>query len=54
MMMTPEEVKAAQVGSDPAGGYLVTPEIDSEITRVVTSIGAMRSLATVRAIGVPA
>lgn len=49
--MSAEEIKAAQVGVDPSGGYLVTPEIDNDITRVVTSIGAMRSLATVRAIG---
>ena len=50
-LMSPDEIKAAQIGNDPSGGYLVTPEIDYEITRVVTNLGAMRSLATVRSIG---
>jgi HK97 family phage major capsid protein len=49
--MSDVEKKAAQIGSDPSGGYLVTPEIDNQITRVVTQVGAMRSLATVRSIG---
>lgn len=49
--MSADEIKSAQIGTDPSGGYLVTPEMDAAIDRVVTSVGAMRSLATVRQIG---
>jgi HK97 family phage major capsid protein len=41
------------VGSDPDGGYLCPPEIDQTIDRIVSSMGAMRGVATVRTIGGP-
>lgn len=37
--------------SDPDGGYVVTPEIDQAIDRVLGTTSAMRQLATVRSIG---
>lgn len=46
-----EVMNALQIGSDPDGGYLCPPEVDSTIDRIVTSMGAMRSLATIRQIG---
>lgn len=45
------ERKAMSMRSDPDGGYLITPEMDTMIDRVVSVISAMRSLATVRTIG---
>lgn len=44
---------ALSIGSDPDGGYLCPPEIDTAIDRVVTAMGSLRSLATVRTIGSP-
>lgn len=49
--LTDDEFKALAVGSDPDGGYLCPPEMDTVIDRVVVSQGAMRGLATVRTIG---
>jgi len=37
--------------SDPDGGYVVTPEIDKAIDRVLSTTSAMRQLATVRPTG---
>ncbi|PZM17090.1 phage major capsid protein [Rhizobium tubonense] len=42
------EAKALSVGSDGDGGYLVPPEIDSEIGRRLAVISPVRALATVR------
>lgn len=36
--------------SDPDGGYVVTPEMDTAITRVQTRVSSMRSVASVRTI----
>lgn len=49
--MTPEEVKAINVGTDPQGGYLVGEDMESGIDRVVRRYGAMRQLARVIPIG---
>ncbi len=46
-----DEVKALSVGSDPDGGYTVTPEMDRAISRVVSEVSAIRSVANVVAIG---
>lgn len=43
--------KAMNSTSDPDGGYLITPEMDAVIARVVPTISAMYRLATVRPIG---
>ena len=43
--------KAYQSGSGPDGGYLVLPEMDSEITRVVGVVSAIGRLATTKTIG---
>lgn len=48
---TTQVQNALSIGSDPDGGYLCPPEIDTAIDRVVTSMGSLRSLATVRTIG---
>lgn len=42
-----EEVKALSTGSDPDGGYLVTPEMSSEIVKKVYESSPMRQLASV-------
>lgn len=46
-----EELKALSVGSDPEGGYTVTPEMDRQISRVVSEVSAIRSVANVVSIG---
>lgn len=44
-------VKAAmRTDSDPDGGYIVPPEMDAEISRVLSTVSVMRQLATVRPI----
>jgi HK97 family phage major capsid protein len=45
--MSAEEVKALSTGSDPDGGYLVTPEMSSEIVKKVFESSPMRQLASV-------
>lgn len=45
------QVKAMNSGSDPNGGYLVLPEMDMTIDRVVPTISAMYRLADVKTIG---
>lgn len=42
-----DEVKALSVGSDPDGGYTVTPQMDAEITRVITRVSPVRQIANV-------
>lgn len=44
------ELKALSVGSDPDGGYLVTPETSSRIIKIVYETTAMRQLASVQTI----
>ncbi len=44
------EVKAMSVGSNPDGGYLVPPEIETEIGKRLTLISPIRSIAGVREI----
>jgi HK97 family phage major capsid protein len=48
--LTVEEVKALSVGSDPDGGYLVLPEMASEIVKKVYESSPMRQLASVATI----
>lgn len=49
--LSSEVLNALQVGSDPDGGYLCPPEIDTMIDRIVSDLGSIRRLATVRSIG---
>jgi HK97 family phage major capsid protein len=42
------EEKALSIGSGPDGGYLVPTETDTEITRLMTALSPIRSLASVR------
>lgn len=44
------EVKALSVGSDPDGGYLVSPEMSSEIVKKVFESSPVRQLASVQVI----
>jgi HK97 family phage major capsid protein len=48
--LSAEEVKALSVGSDPDGGYLVLPEMSSEIVKKVYESSPMRQLASVATI----
>ena len=45
------EVKALSAGSDADGGYVVPPEIEQSIDRLLAKASPIRSLATVRQIG---
>lgn len=47
------EKKALSVSSDPDGGYTAPVELDREITRIVTEISDIRSIAQVTTIGAP-
>lgn len=49
--LSADEIKTLSVGSDPDGGFLVPAEMETTIDRVVTQMGAMRSVAMVRPIG---
>ena len=42
------EEKALSIGSNPDGGYLVPTETDTEITRLMTALSPIRSVASVR------
>jgi HK97 family phage major capsid protein len=44
------EMKAMSVGSNPDGGYLVPPELETEIGQRLANISPIRGLASVRAI----
>lgn len=48
--LTDAEVKALSVESDPDGGYLVTPELSSEVSKIVYESSPVRQLASVMAI----
>lgn len=41
------ELKALSAGSDPDGGYTITPEMDRNISRVVSEVSPIRSVANV-------
>jgi len=45
------QIKAMNTGSDPDGGYLVTPEMDLAIDRFAATMGGLASLANVVTIG---
>lgn len=53
-MLTPEEMKVLSVGSDPDGGYLVTPDVTGQIVKLVYETSEMRQHASVQAIGTDA
>lgn len=42
-----EELKSLSVGSDPDGGYMITPDMDRTISRVVSEVSPIRSVANV-------
>lgn len=46
--MQPEEVKALNISTDTAGGYLATPEFTTEIIKNIVEISPIRSIAGVR------
>ncbi len=48
------ELKALSVGSDPDGGYLVTPAISANVVKAVTSHSPMRSICAVETISTDA
>lgn len=49
-----EELKSLSVGSDPDGGYMITPEMDMNISRVVSEASPIRSIANVQSVGTSA
>jgi HK97 family phage major capsid protein len=49
-----EEIKALSVGSDPDGGYAVTPDLSGRITQMVYDGSPMRQVANVVTIGTDA
>lgn len=52
--LDPAEVKTLSVGSDPDGGYLVTPDMSGRIVKRIYETSPMRQIATVVAIGTDA
>lgn len=48
--LTPEEVKTLSVGSDPDGGYFVTPDVSGRIVNKVYETSPMRQIASVQQI----
>lgn len=49
-----EEIKALSVGSDPDGGYVVTPDMSGRITQLIRDTSPMRQVANVVTIGTDA
>lgn len=45
------DLKALSAGTDPDGGYMITPEMDNAISRVVSLVSPVRSVANVVQIG---
>lgn len=50
----PDEIKALSVGSDPDGGYWVTPDMSGRITSLVHETSPMRKVANIVTIGTDA
>ncbi len=46
-----EEIKALSVGSDPDGGYLVTPDISGRIVQLIHDTSPMRQVANIVTVG---
>lgn len=42
-----DELKALSAGTDPDGGYMITPDMDRNISRVVSEVSPIRSIANV-------
>lgn len=42
-----EELKSLSAGTDPDGGYMITPDMDRTISRVVSEVSPIRSIANV-------
>lgn len=53
-LLTPEEIKTLSVGSDPDGGYLVTPDMSGRIVTKVYETSEMRSIASIQSISTDA
>jgi len=49
-----EEIKALSVGSDPDGGYWVTPDLTGQIAKLVNDTSPMRQVANIVTIGTDA
>jgi HK97 family phage major capsid protein len=53
-LLTPDEVKTLSVGSDPDGGYLVTPDVSGRIAKKLYETSPIRQLASVQPISTDA
>lgn len=53
-LLTPEEVKTLSVGSDPDGGYLVTPDVSGRMVKKVFETSPMRQICSVQPISTDA
>lgn len=53
-LLTPDEVKTLSVGSDPDGGYYVTPDLGGRIVRKVYETSPIRQIASVQMISTDA
>jgi HK97 family phage major capsid protein len=53
-LLTPEETKTLSVGSDPDGGYLVTPDTSGRIAKKVFETSPIRQIAAVQVISTDA
>lgn len=53
-LLTPDEVKVLSVGSDPDGGYFVTPDLGGRITKKVFETSPVRQYASIQQIGTDA
>lgn len=53
-LLTPEEVKTLSVGSDPDGGYLVTPDITGRMVKKVYETSPIRRIASAQTISTDA
>lgn len=42
-----EELKSLSAGTDPDGGYMITPDMDRNISRVVSQVSPIRSVANI-------
>lgn len=53
-LLSADEIKTLQVGSDPDGGYLVTPDVTGRMVKKVYETSPIRQLASVQPIGTDA